>query len=77
MSLRKPPTLELMKKTFAVWNDSGTEKKVILIIHDAQLIEMLKIRADDKSPTKWMQSHYRTFRTSVSIAAMVVPMTHY
>ena len=61
---RKPPTLELMKKTFAVWNDSGTEKKVILIIHDAQLIEMLKIRADDKSPTKWMQSHYRIFRTS-------------
>jgi len=61
---RKPPTLELMKKTFAVWNDSGTEKKVILIIHDAQLIEMLKTRADDKSPTKWMQSHYRAFRTS-------------
>jgi hypothetical protein len=61
---RQPPTLELMKKTFAVWNDSGTEKKVILIIHDAQLIEMLKIRADDKSPTKWMQSHYRAFRTS-------------
>ena len=61
---RKPPTTELMKKTFAVWNDSGTEKKVILIIHDAQLIEMLKIRADDKSPTKWMQSHYRAFRTS-------------
>lgn len=61
---RKPPTPELMKKTFAVWNDSGTEKKVILIIHDAQLVEMLKIRADDKSPTKWMQSHYRAFRTS-------------
>lgn len=61
---RKPPTPDLMKKTFAVWNDSGTEKKVILIIHDAQLIEMLKIRAEDKSPTKWMQSHYRAFRTS-------------
>jgi hypothetical protein len=60
---RKPPTPELMKKTFAVWNDSGTEKKVILIIHDAQLVEMLKIRADDKSPTRWMQSHYRAFRT--------------
>lgn len=61
---RKPPTPDLMKKTFAVWNDSGTEKKVILIIHDAQLIEMLNIRAEDKSPTKWMQNHYRTFRTS-------------
>lgn len=60
---RKPPTQALMKKTFSVWNDSGTEKKVILIIHDAQLIEMLNIRAADKSPTKWMQSHYRTFRT--------------
>ncbi len=61
---RKPPTTELMKKTFAVWNDSGAEKKVILIIHDGQLIEMLKIRAEDKSPTKWMQSHYRAFRIS-------------
>jgi hypothetical protein len=60
---RKPPTQALMKKTFSVWNDSGTEKKVILIVHDAQLMEMLNIRAADKSPTKWMQSHYRTFRT--------------
>lgn len=61
---RKPPTNSLMKKAFSVWNDSGTEKKVILIIHDAQLMEMLNIRAADKSPTKWMQSHYRMFRTS-------------
>ena len=61
---RKAPTLALMKKTFSVWNDSGTEKKVILITHDAQLIEMLDIRANDKSPTKWMQSHYRAFRTA-------------
>jgi len=61
---RKPPTSALVKKAFSVWSDSGTEKKVILIIHDAQLIEMLTIRADDKSPTKWMQNHYRTFRTS-------------
>lgn len=61
---RQPPTLALMKKTFSVWNDSGTEKKVILIIHDGQLIEMLNIRANDKSPTKWMQTHYRAFRTA-------------
>jgi hypothetical protein len=60
---RKPPTPALMKKTFSVWNDSGVEKKVILIIHDAQLIEMLNIRSDDKSPTKWMQNHYRNFKT--------------
>jgi hypothetical protein len=61
---RKPATPELMKKTFSVWNDSGTEKKVILIIHDAQLVEMLNLRANDKSPTKWVQAHYRGFRTS-------------
>jgi hypothetical protein len=61
---RKPPTAQVMRKTFAVWNDGGSEKKVILIIHDLQLIELLKIRAADKSPTKWMQNHYRTFRTS-------------
>jgi hypothetical protein len=61
---RKAPTLALMKKTFSVWNDSGTEKKVILVIHDAQLIEMLNIRANDKSPTKWVQTHYRAFRTA-------------
>jgi hypothetical protein len=61
---RKAPTLSLMRKTFSVWNDSGTEKKVILVIHDAQLIEMLNVRANYRSPTKWVQAHYRAFRTA-------------
>lgn len=61
---RKAPSDSVLKKTFSVWNDSGTEKKVILIIHDRQLIELLNIRAADKSPTKWVQNHYRHFRTS-------------
>jgi hypothetical protein len=61
---RKEPSLAVMKKTISVWNDSGVEKKVILIVHDEQLIELLNIRAEDKSPTKWIQALYRRFRTS-------------
>jgi hypothetical protein len=62
---RKRPSDNVIKKTYSVWNDSGAQRKVTLIIDDSQLIELLNIRAADRSPTKWMQNHYRNFRTSV------------
>jgi hypothetical protein len=61
---RKEPSSSVFKKTISVWNDSGVEKKVILVLSDEQLLELLKIRAEDKSPTKWIQAYYRRFRTS-------------
>ncbi len=55
----------VQRKIFSVWNDSAPNRKVILTLSDAQLRELLDLRCRDLSPTKWMQSHYRKFRTSV------------
>jgi hypothetical protein len=54
----------IRRKIFAVWNDSSP-RKVILTMGDAEIRELLDLRCRGGSPTKWMQSHYRKFRTSV------------
>jgi hypothetical protein len=38
---------------------------VLLSLSDEQLCELIDQRCKDGSPTKWMQKHYRSFRTSV------------
>ena len=55
----------VLRKIFSVWNDSAPNRKVILTLHDEQLRELLDLRCRGGSPTKWMQKHYRTFRTSL------------
>jgi hypothetical protein len=62
---RQPPSESVMRKTFAVWNDSGQGRKAILILADAHLFELLELRCRDGSPTKWLQKHYRSFRTAL------------
>jgi hypothetical protein len=62
---RQSPRDSVLRKIFSVWNDSAPNRKVILTLTDEQLREMLDLRCNDGSPTKWMQKHYRTFRTSV------------
>jgi hypothetical protein len=62
---RKAPPENIMRKTFSVWNDSGPMRKVILVLSDADLFELLDLRCKDGSPTKWMQKRYRGFRTAV------------
>jgi hypothetical protein len=62
---RHAPSDSAMRKLFSVWNDSGASRKVILTLDDSQLCELLDLRCQGGSPTKWMQKHYRTFRTSV------------
>jgi hypothetical protein len=62
---RHAPSEGVMRKTYAVWNDSGQGRKAILILADAQLFELLDLRCKDGSPTKWMQKHYRAFRTAL------------
>lgn len=54
----------IRRKIFSVWNDSSP-RKVILTLTDAEMHELLELRCRGGSPTKWMQSHYRKFRTSV------------
>jgi hypothetical protein len=52
------------RKLFSVWNDSSP-RKVILVLADAHLKELLALRARGKSTTKQIQQYYRHFRTSV------------
>lgn len=58
-----PETVQ--RKIFSVWNDSSSNRKVILTLTDLQLGELLDLRCKNGSPTKWMQKHYRAFRTAV------------
>jgi hypothetical protein len=62
---RRAPSKSVLRKILSVWNDSAPNRKVILTLTDDQLRELLDIRCRDKSPTKWMQKHYREFRTTV------------
>jgi hypothetical protein len=62
---RRTPSKTVLRKILSVWNDSAPNRKVILTLCDDQLRELLDIRCRDKSPTKWMQKHYREFRTTV------------
>jgi hypothetical protein len=62
---RQSPSKNVQRKIFSVWNDSASARKIILTLSDAQLCEVLDLRCKGGSPTKWIQAHYRNFRTSV------------
>jgi len=62
---RQPPSESVIRKTHAVWNDSGQARRAILILTDSQLFQVLDLRCNNGSPTKWMQRHYRAFRTAL------------
>jgi hypothetical protein len=61
---RQPESEAVRRKFFSVWNDSSP-RKVILVLADTHLKELLALRGTGKSTTKWMQQHYRRFRTSL------------
>jgi hypothetical protein len=61
---RQPATEEIQRKINSVWNDS-TPRKVILVLHDADVSHLLDIRCEGGSPTKWMQNHYRKFKMAL------------
>jgi hypothetical protein len=61
---RHSPSEAIRRKIFSVWNDSSP-RKVILTVCDAEIRELLDLRCRGGSPTKWMQAHYRKFRTSL------------
>jgi len=62
---RRSPSDAVQRKIFSVWNDSAPNRKVILTLTDEQLSQLLDLRCNEGSPTKWMQKNYRKFRTSV------------
>jgi len=59
---RRPPKDSIIKKIMTVFNDG---RKVILTLCDDQLRDLLDLRCQGGSPTKWMQKHYRNFRVSL------------
>lgn len=61
---RRRETDAVRRKLFSVWNDSSP-RKVILVLADEHLKELVALRCAGKSTTKWMQAHYRRFRTDV------------
>jgi hypothetical protein len=61
---RQPPAEAIRRKIFSVWNDLSP-RKLILTVCDAEIRELLDLRCRGGSPTKWVQAHYRKFRTSV------------
>jgi hypothetical protein len=63
IATRKVPAETIQRKLFSVWNDSAPNRKVILTLSDTHLRELLDLRCANGSPTKWLQKHYRAFRT--------------
>ncbi|MCU1249653.1 MAG: hypothetical protein JWQ49_2682 [Edaphobacter sp.] len=60
---RKPPGDNLLRKQISIFNDSNP-RKVLLILSDRDLEELIKLRMQDGSPIPWLQKHYRRFRTA-------------
>jgi hypothetical protein len=60
---RKPPGDNLLRKQISIFNDSNP-RKVLLILSDPDLEELVKLRMQDVSPIPWLQKHYRRFRTA-------------
>jgi hypothetical protein len=61
---RHLPSEAMQRKAIAVWNDSGGGRKVLLILADVHLSELLDRRCKGQSTTQWMRDHYRQFRQS-------------
>jgi hypothetical protein len=61
---RNLPSDSMYRKTISIWNDSGAQRKVILVVTDNHLNELLDRRCKNQSTTQWMRDHYRRFRQS-------------
>ncbi|MCU1336363.1 MAG: hypothetical protein JWO19_1944 [Bryobacterales bacterium] len=62
---RNEPPETIQRKIFSVWNDSASNRKVILTLCDHQLNELMDLVCKGGSPSKWMQRQYRSFREAV------------
>jgi hypothetical protein len=62
---RRTPSDAIQRKIFSVWNDSAPNRKIMLVLTDEHLCDLLDLCCRGGSPTAWMQRHYRAFRTAV------------
>ncbi len=60
---RHRPQGNLLRKQISIFNDSQP-RKVLLILSDADLIELINLRMRDAGPVKWLQKRYREFRAA-------------
>lgn len=60
---RVQPGQNILRKQITIFNDSNP-RKVLLILSDSDLEELIRLRMQDASPVKWLQKHYRDFRSA-------------
>lgn len=52
------------RKAFSIYNDSSP-RKIVLVLTDAELCEMMDMKCKGHSPARYMQKKYREFRQTV------------
>jgi hypothetical protein len=58
-----PPGENIVRKTYAIYNDTpSTPRKTILILHDADVIAMIRATQERASAVPHVQRIYRQFR---------------
>jgi len=66
IATRSAPSDAVVRKLFSVYHDSpAVPRKVILVLSDEALSEMVTARIDGASPARVVQHLYRTFRSKV------------
>jgi hypothetical protein len=61
---RNPATPAQQRKAFLIYNDSNP-RKIILMLSDNDLRDMLNMKCHGQDPTRFVQNLYRQFRQSV------------
>lgn len=61
---RNPPEEGQIRKTYSIYNDSQP-RKIILILTDQDLFNMVDSKCRGDNPTRYIQNMYRRFRTTV------------
>ena len=61
---RNPENVANQKKAFSIFNDSYP-RKVILILSDLDLVDMLEMKCRGQNPMRFIQKKYRHFRQTV------------
>lgn len=63
---RHPPGQNIVLKTYSVFNDTpSVPRKIILIVTDADLVTMIRLRQEGKAPVVVLKQLYRTFKLRV------------
>jgi hypothetical protein len=63
---RKSPGDNIIRKTYSIFNDTPSlPRKIILILSDEDLKLMIRLKQENKSPSKHIQNIYKQFRMRV------------